>query len=661
MYFFAPVKGCAGKRIVVRRCFMVLVAVCLLSFATTGGGQPLIIDGKGRTIHVLCIPLPPPFVVDESDQPPSGFFVELIRALAELEGMRISLRFGNQEDLKLSFRRGPIDVVLGTPHPLPRDFDPFSYLQVHNVAPGDLVEAVPLSLALQGISGKDMGKVCFSLPVLEEPYVCVVPKGGSIHSLRDLRGKPLAVKEGDAGLSYLGMGGLSSSLVFTSSVVEALKLVSSGGVPGALLGSYQSLYARRRLRLQELEPLSPPLFSLGWGVVVPRGDVGLAVRLGRGLETLRQNGTYRRLSSRWFGAVQSPIVGEDTVVKVSLIFLAILGVSMSWPLLLQRQVDRITGEREKLLDFVRDGIVAVDKEGRITMINRVAQDLLAVDASVVGEKADRVIPDADLAGVLESGEPVFDVEQTLRGSLVMGNKAPILFRGEVSGAIATFRDMTEIHLLAQEITGVRMYVESLRVQNHEFQNKLQAIAGLIQMGRYEKALQFITEETMPERSTASFVSENIKNPAVGGIVIGKVGRCRELGIQIRIDPDSYCGETDAVGDQALVVIIGNLLENGMEAVLSSGVPEPRIDFGVFDESNQIMISVTDNAGSLSPDVERRMFYKGFSTKVKERPSGFGLYNVKKLVEAMNGALSVEYEPGEYTEFLVTLPNGGTDV
>ena len=178
------------------------------------------------------------------------------------------------------------------------------------------------------------------------------------------------------------------------------------------------------------------------------------------------------------------------------------------------------------------------------------------------------------------------------------------------------------------------------------------------MGRYEKAIEFITDECASRGSVTAFVSESIKNPAVGGIVIGKVGRCRELGIDVQIDPDSYCGEDVAISDQAMVVVIGNLMENAMEAVLAAAVDEPRIHFAIFDESNRIMISVVDNGGLLTPEVEAKMFSKGFSTKRKNRPSGFGLYNVKKLVDAIGGDLSVEYVTGEYTEFLVSLPNGG---
>lgn len=621
-------------------------------------GATLTIDGSGRTIHVLCLPSAPPFLIERKNGEPTGFLIDLFQAMAEAEGLKVSLRTGDWHDLLRSVNRGQVDVILGAPHPVPRDMEPFSHLRVYNVDPSEFTGKNPLYLSMQGMSGKDIGELCFSVPLVGEPYSYIVKKGGGVRTLRDLRERPLLAGEGDAGMAHIRASGLTSRAVGVKSMEDLLRLVSSGTYDGALLGTYQGLYLQRKLGIKDLEYLSPPAFTLVRGMVVTRGDVGLASRLGRAFETLRQNGTYRRLEKEWFGRYEAAIVDRDRVVKMGAVALAVFGLVVAWNVALKRKVARITKEREKILDFARDGIVAVDQDGRVSLINRVAQELLAVDGSVVGKAADEVIPDVDLTGVLESREAVYDVEQNLRGSLVIGNKVPIVFRGLLYGAIATFRDMTEIHTLAEEITGVRMYVESLRVQNHEFQNKLQAIAGLIQMGRYEKAIEFITDEAASGSSTTTFISESIKNPAVGGIVIGKVGRCRELGIEIAIDPDSYCGEAVSVSDQAMVVIIGNLLENAMEAALASGVEEPRIDFAIFDESNRIMVSVVDNGGLLVPRVEKRMFSKGYSTKTKGRPSGFGLYNVKKLVDAMGGDLSVEYVTGQYTEFMVTLPNGG---
>lgn len=612
-----------------------------------------------RTFQIFCLTAEPPFLILKDEGEPSGFFVDLVQSLAKLEDMAVNLRVGTWEDLRQSLYRGKIDVIVGAPHPLPLDREPFSYMSVHNGDAAEFAGADPLSFRFQDPPGREVRDRCFSMAVAEEPYSILVRRNGVARSVRDFEDMPLIARRGSDAMKYLNsLGrGLGSPVVPVFTGEDALQLVSTGVYPGALIGIYQGLFIEKTLGLRNLDYLSPPLFTQERGIVVTRGDSGLAMRIGRALEVMKETGAYGKLAVKWFGGCEATVVDLDLAIKIASVFLAVLILIGGWNLMLKQEVARITREREEILDFIRDGIVAVDRSGRISMINKVAQRLLGVDESALGQESDSVIPEVDLSSVLRTREPIFDMEQNLNGSLVIANMAPVILNGAVWGAIATFRDMTEIHALAQEITGVKMYVESLRVQNHEFQNKLQAIAGLIHLGRYDRAIEFITDEASLGGS-AGFISENIKNPAVGGILMGKVGRCRELGIDIRIDPDSFCGETRTVSDQAMVVIVGNLLQNGMEAVLASKVENPRIDFAIFDESNRIMISVADNGGAMTEPVAEAMFTRGFSTKAQIKSSGLGLYNVKKLVDAMGGDLSVEYVTGDYTEFTVSLPNGG---
>ena len=57
---------------------------------------------------------------------------------------------------------------------------------------------------------------------------------------------------------------------------------------------------------------------------------------------------------------------------------------------------------------------------------------------------------------------------------------------EIVGALSTFRDKTEVNILAEQLTGVKMYVEALRAQSHEFMNKLHVILGMVQMNYYDE-------------------------------------------------------------------------------------------------------------------------------------------------------------------------------
>ena len=61
--------------------------------------------------------------------------------------------------------------------------------------------------------------------------------------------------------------------------------------------------------------------------------------------------------------------------------------------------------------------------------------------------------------------------------------------------VASFRDKTELKSLINTISEVRKYSEDLRAQTHEFTNKLYVLSGLLQLGQYKDAFEFIQKES----------------------------------------------------------------------------------------------------------------------------------------------------------------------
>ncbi|MCX9039662.1 PAS domain-containing protein, partial [Citrobacter portucalensis] len=146
------------------------------------------------------------------------------------------------------------------------------------------------------------------------------------------------------------------------------------------------------------------------------------------------------------------------------------------------EIARQLGERNAVLESVREGIVAIDSDGRLVVVNNEAKRILSLAGildNLLGHKVDEYIPHTRLSDILISGEPEFDREQDLNGIRILTNRIPLYANGEVVGAIATFRDMSEISKLAEELTGVNRYVEALRSSAHEFLNKLHVINGLV--------------------------------------------------------------------------------------------------------------------------------------------------------------------------------------
>ncbi|MCP1354314.1 sigma-54 interaction domain-containing protein [Aneurinibacillus migulanus] len=117
----------------------------------------------------------------------------------------------------------------------------------------------------------------------------------------------------------------------------------------------------------------------------------------------------------------------------------------------QRQIDTV-------LNSTHDAMIAVDINGVISLYNRAAERILGINKErALGKKAEEVIPNSRLHLVLRSGESELNQEQSLDETRrIVTNRVPILEQnGEIIGAVAVFRDVTEVETLTNEITTLK--------------------------------------------------------------------------------------------------------------------------------------------------------------------------------------------------------------
>ncbi|WP_047758494.1 sensor histidine kinase, partial [Geobacillus sp. ZGt-1] len=234
--------------------------------------------------------------------------------------------------------------------------------------------------------------------------------------------------------------------------------------------------------------------------------------------------------------------------------------------------------------------------------------------SVLGMPILRLIPHSRLPEVIRTGRAEYDDEMVLGRETVIANRIPIKDKqGRVIGAVSTFRNKSELYRLTKELSQLRVYADALRAQTHEFSNKLYLISGLIQLESYEEALELITKETNLQQNIIRFVMKEIPDPIIGGLLIGKFNRAHELKITFEIDRESSFRDVPPWIDRDhLVTIIGNLLDNAMEAVLHNGKEEKRVTIFLTDLGDDLIIEVEDNGLGVDPDVAERIYDRGFS-------------------------------------------------
>src|ERR1700690_2286448 len=111
-------------------------------------------------------------------------------------------------------------------------------------------------------------------------------------------------------------------------------------------------------------------------------------------------------------------------------------------------------EIEIILDSTYDGMIAINRAGAVTLFNRAAERITGIQvASVLGKPAVEVIPNTRLHIVLATGEPELNQQQDLGSIIIITNRVPVKdSAGDIIGAVAVFRDITEIKKLAGQVS-----------------------------------------------------------------------------------------------------------------------------------------------------------------------------------------------------------------
>jgi CitB family two-component system sensor histidine kinase MalK len=318
-------------------------------------------------------------------------------------------------------------------------------------------------------------------------------------------------------------------------------------------------------------------------------------------------------------------------------------------------IAKVLEEQSAMLHSVREGILAIDRRGKITMANNEAMRLLnlaGLNDDVIGQDVQDCVPNSRLTEVLELGKAKFDQEHDLNGIILLTNRVPVIVDGEIVGALATFRDKTEVRQLAEQLTGVRNYAEALRAQTHEFMNKLHVILGMVRMECYDQLASYVSGLARTQQAEVNQVGSFIKEPVLAGFMLGKLSRAREAGVEMTLLPHSYVPQAEnssLVGE--LVTILGNVIDNALDALQ---VAEDKcIEVELVYNQGRLLIQVADSGNGMDEETKRQIFIKGYSTKGSNR--GFGLYLVARSVEALSGSIEVISAKGQGTQINIELP------
>ncbi|MDR7075999.1 CitB family two-component system sensor histidine kinase CitS [Neobacillus niacini] len=355
----------------------------------------------------------------------------------------------------------------------------------------------------------------------------------------------------------------------------------------------------------------------------------------------------------------------DKIFKVFIVSFFALLISLVGSIFLGRNIRRDTlglepyeianlyKEKNAILHAVKEGILAIDNQGNITMMNQRAKRLLDIHGTVRNRKVDGLFPSNYLYEVIKSGNSQTDKEMVWKDKTVIVNCTPIFNENGIKGVVASFRDKTEIEQMLNTISEVKRYSEDLRAQTHEFTNKLYVLLGLLQLGEYKEAVDMIQSETQTLQVQHSVVFNQINDTKVQAILLGKIGRASEKKIKFEINADSYLAILPShITLSNLIVILGNLIDNAIEAVYDCETPT--VSFFATDIGDDIIFEISDNGKGIGEETSL-LFERGYTSKNSAEPRGFGLSNAEEAVIELNGIIEVQSSQNGGTVFTVYLP------
>ncbi|WP_433790543.1 ATP-binding protein [Actinoplanes sp. CA-252034] len=301
-----------------------------------------------------------------------------------------------------------------------------------------------------------------------------------------------------------------------------------------------------------------------------------------------------------------------------------------------REIAGLAEYREAMLYGIAEGVIALDPQHRITLVNAVGRTLLDLPEDSAGRSLAELGIDGRLHDVLTGSELGERDEVVVRGGRVLVmNRMDVTKDGRRLGSVTTLRDRTELARLEREMGSFRSTTEVLRAQAHEFANQLHTISGLIQIRDYDEVVRYVNALARHRESLDLTLTSRIHDTAVAALLMAKSAQAAER----RVRP------ADRSADVATVV--GNLVDNAVDAAAAAADPDRDawVEVELRQDSTAVEIVVRDSGPGVAPELAQEVFSHGFTTKAAQGGErGIGLALTRLICKRHGGEVAVTNTP-----------------
>lgn len=284
--------------------------------------------------------------------------------------------------------------------------------------------------------------------------------------------------------------------------------------------------------------------------------------------------------------------------------------------------------KEKLIvDNLESGLIVLDDTNKILDVNKVFyKKFLSLTPEII----------VNATKIFLGGKKIERFDIAINKQIYHVKILPIYDDKRYYGNMLVVKTREDVDSYAREITGIDQLIEGMRASIHEFKNRLHVILGLINLGKIEMVKKYIMDfQELNEYDFRKY--QNIHNPFFKAMLLGKEAICKERKIEFRLEPGSNLNikeQNRFVED--ITAVIGNLIENSIEAFNECNVQNKIINIGINHEKDHIKITVSDNGKKIPEEIKDKIYSFGFSTKGEHR--GVGLYLIIQKLKLYDGTI-----------------------
>lgn len=318
------------------------------------------------------------------------------------------------------------------------------------------------------------------------------------------------------------------------------------------------------------------------------------------------------------------------------------------------EIAQLVRDQQAVLYGVTDGVMGLGSDGVITVRNKAARQMLGLPHRT--ELADVVGRHYAAAGLNERLVTAIRQRERTPVRLEVGQTSLIARINDVVrdgvdlGQVILLRDVTVVEALGTKLDAVQDMADALRAQRHEFANRMHAVLGLLHQGRIDQARDYLREVTDSGPAIVPVQGlETVSDPYLAAFIAAKGISAHEMGIELRISPDSmlYAPVASAHDAQDVTAVLGNMLDNAFTASL--GAEGPRwVEVDLLSEGSTLHLAVADSGAGIT--TAQDIFNPEVTTGSKlgaGHGHGVGLPLIRRLARARGGDVWVADRGGEH--------------